>query len=244
MPENETHWRTHRTSEECALLKKKVSTTSLTKKYKKSNKLQNSLHVFKIYYRYWEDKKVNSFLIWLSHILSYNIFTTLICKINKSIKEFVEFINDLSITCSTWSTQVFGWYLCRIQYKKNYFFFKKSLTLLCSLCKLYHKNDCHLFDEYKKKKRQCRPLSGHSHTQGQRFFLCFFKNTLTNSLTRQVVAAVIHKNLTLTMFLTSKETLPTGNLLKHTWKTHFKTLAEHWKFQINLCKLLRIPPPS
>ena len=41
-----------RTSEECALLKKKVSTTSLTKKYKKSNTLQNSLHVFKIYYRY------------------------------------------------------------------------------------------------------------------------------------------------------------------------------------------------
>ena len=140
-----------RTSEECALLKKKVSTTSLTKKYKKSNTFQNSLHVFKIYYRYWEDKKVNSFLIWLSHTLFYNIFTTLTCKINKFIKEFVEFINDLSITCSIGSTQVFYGYMCRIHYRKNVFFFKKSLTPLCSLCKFYLKNDCHLLDEYRHK---------------------------------------------------------------------------------------------
>ena len=123
--------------------------------------------------------------------------------------------------------------------------FLKNLWLCYAPCVSYITKMIVIFlTNIKKKKRHCRPLSGHSHTQGQRFFLCFFKNTLTNSLTRQVVAAVIHKNLTLTMFLTSKETLPTGNLLKHTWKTHFKTLAEHWKFQINFCKLLRIPPPS
>ena len=73
MPENDTHWRAHRTSEECALLKKKVSTTSLIKKYKKSNTLQNPLYGFKIYYQYWEDKEVNSFLIWFSHIF-FTIF--------------------------------------------------------------------------------------------------------------------------------------------------------------------------
>ena len=37
----------------------------------------------------------------------------------------------------------------RIQYKKNYFFTKKSLIPLSSLCKLYHETDCHRFDEYK-----------------------------------------------------------------------------------------------
>ena len=46
-------------------------------------------------------------------------------------------------------TQVFDWYLCRIQYKKNYFFTKQSLIPLSFLCKLYHKTDCHRFDEYK-----------------------------------------------------------------------------------------------
>ena len=36
--------------------------------------------------------------------------------------------------------------------QRNCFLFKKPLTLLCSLCKLYHETDCHLFDEYKDKK--------------------------------------------------------------------------------------------
>ena len=48
-----------------------------------------------------------------------------------------------------YATQVFDWYLCRIQYKKNYFFTKKSLISLSFLCKLYHETDCHRFDEYK-----------------------------------------------------------------------------------------------
>ena len=122
--------------------------------------------------------------------------------------------------------------------------FLKNLWLYYAPCVSYITKMIVIFLTNINKKPHCRQLSGHRHTQGQRFFLCFFKNSLTNSMTRQVVAAVIHKNLTLTMFFTSKETLPTGNLLKHTWKTHFKTLAKHWKFQTNFCKLLRIPPPS
>ena len=43
----------------------------------------------------------------------------------------------------------FDWFLCRIQYKKNCFFTKKSLIPLSSSCKLYHETDCHRFDEYK-----------------------------------------------------------------------------------------------
>ena len=63
------------------------------------------------------------------------------------MEELVEFINDLSTTCSICSTQVFDWYLCRIKYKKNGFFFKKSLIPSSSLCKLYHETDSHRFDE-------------------------------------------------------------------------------------------------
>ena len=48
-----------------------------------------------------------------------------------------------------YATQVFGSYLCPIQYKKNCFFTKKSLIPLSSLCKLYHETECHGFDEYK-----------------------------------------------------------------------------------------------
>ena len=69
-------------------------------------------------------------------------------KYSKFINELVEFINDLSITCLICSIQVFDWYLCRMQYKKNCFFFKQSLNPLCYLCKLYHETDRHLFDEY------------------------------------------------------------------------------------------------
>ena len=48
------------------------------------------------------------FLQYLKHI-------TLVCeKYSKFIEELVEFINDLSITCSICSTQVFDWYLRRI----------------------------------------------------------------------------------------------------------------------------------
>ena len=68
------------------------------------------------------------------------------------MEELVEFLNDLSITCSICSTQyVFDWHLCRIQYKKDCFFFKKSLIPLSFLSKFYHETDCHRFDEHKKK---------------------------------------------------------------------------------------------
>ena len=70
-------------------------------------------------------------------------------KYSKFIEELVEVINDLSITCAICSTQVFDWYLCRTQYKKNRFFLKKSLIPLKSLSKLHHETDCHRFDEYK-----------------------------------------------------------------------------------------------
>ena len=95
--------------------------------------------------------KVKIFLICLLiHFLQHLKHITVICKkYSKFIEELVEFINDLSITCSICSTQVFDWYLCRIQYKKNCFFTKKSLIPLSSLCKLYHETDCHRFDEYK-----------------------------------------------------------------------------------------------
>ena len=66
------------------------------------------------------------------------------------MEELVEFLNDLSITCSICSTQVFDWHLCRIQYKKDCFFFKKSLIPLSFLSKFYHETDCHRFDEHKK----------------------------------------------------------------------------------------------
>ena len=101
----------------------------------------------------YSTKKVKIFLIWLlMHFLQYFKHITLVCKkYSKFIKELVEFINDLSITCSICSTEVFGWYLCCIKYKKNCFFFKKSLIPLSSLSKLYHETDCHRFDEYKHK---------------------------------------------------------------------------------------------
>ena len=82
----------------------------------------------------------------LQYLQHYDI--TLICKkYSKFIKEFEQFINDLSITWSVCSTRVFDCYLCGIQYKKNCFFLKKSLTLLCSICKLYYEFDNHLFGE-------------------------------------------------------------------------------------------------
>ena len=88
-------------------------------------------------------KKIKIFLIWLSHT-----FFTILKTYNLHMQK-IGFINDLSITYWICSTQVFDWYLCRIQYKKNCFFTKKSLIPLSSLCKLYHETDCHRFDEYK-----------------------------------------------------------------------------------------------
>ena len=77
----------------------------------------------------------------------------------------------------------FGWYLCRIQYKKNIFFIKKYLIPLSYLCKLYHETDCHRFDEYKHKK----PLWNHLETvtklkvPRKTSLGRFSKNTLTHS---------------------------------------------------------------
>ena len=144
---------------------------------------------------------------------------TLICKkYSKFKEELVEFINDLSITCSICSTQVFDWYLCRIQYNKNCLLFKKSLILLSSLSKLYHKTDCHRFDEYKHKMLLWNYLGTAIKLKVPRKTSLgrFSKNTLTHSQKCPVVAAIIHKNLTLIIFFTSKESLPTGNLLRHT----------------------------
>ena len=134
------------------------------------------------------------------------------------MEELAKFINDLSITCSICSTQVFHWYLRRIQYKKSCFFFKKPLIPLSSLSKLCYETDCHRFNKYKHKK----PLWNHLGTANklkvpQKTPLGHFsKNTLTHSQKRPAVTAIIHKNLTLIIIFTSKESLPTGNLLKHT----------------------------
>ena len=158
--------------EVCFVKKESFNDKFNEKKYKISIALQDSLHIFKTYYHYWEvkpdisidlTKKVKSFLIWLCHIL-FTIFRTYNPQKKKCkfIKELAEFIYVLYITCSIYSTKVFGWYLCRIQYQKNCFFLKKSLTPLCSLCKLYHEIDCHLFNEYKHKnllRNQPKPYS-------------------------------------------------------------------------------------
>ena len=105
-------------------------------------------------------KKVDILWIWLAQLFFTLLKTyNLTCKkYNKFIEELVGFFNDLSITYSICSTQVFEWYLCRIQYKKNCFFTKKSLLPLNFLCKLYHETDCHCFDEYKQ--RHCRITMG------------------------------------------------------------------------------------
>ena len=128
----------------------------------------------------YSTKKAKIFLIWLLvHFLQYLKHITLICKkYSKFIEELVEFINDLSITCSICSTQVFDWYLCRIQYKKNCFFFKKSLIPLSSLSKLYHETDCHRFDEYKHKRSLWIHLGITTKLKVPR---CFSKKTLTHS---------------------------------------------------------------
>ena len=163
MAENDTHWRSRRTSEKWVLLKKKVSTTNLTKNIKNTQCITISLHIFKTYYRYRKlkpdmsidsPKKVKIFLIWLLvHFLQYLKHITLICKkYSKFIEKLVEFINDLSINCSICSTLVFDWHLCLIQYKKNSFLFKKSLIPLSFLSKLYHETDWPRFDEYRHKK--------------------------------------------------------------------------------------------
>ena len=85
----------------------------------------------------------------LIRFVQYWKHITLTCKKYKFVEELAGLINDLSITCWICPTQVFDWYLCRIQYKKDCFFTKKYLIPLSSLCKLYHETDCHRFDEYK-----------------------------------------------------------------------------------------------
>ena len=95
-------------------------------------------------------KKLN--ISWFDFLISFFQYwkhITFICKKYKFIDKLVGFINDWSITCWICSTQVFDWFLCRIQYKKNCFFTKKSLIPLSSLCRLHHETDCPRFDEYK-----------------------------------------------------------------------------------------------
>ena len=148
----------------------------------------------------------------------YNIYNiTLICrKYSKFIKEFVEFINDLSLIQYVLHRFLTG--MRRIQLKKNCFFLKRSQTPSCSLCKLYHETDRQLFDEYKYKK----PLWNHLRATTilkvlrETSFGRFSKKTLTHSQKRPAVVDVIHKNLTLIILFTYKESLLTGKLLKHT----------------------------
>ena len=58
-------------------------------------------------------------------------------KYSKLIKELVEFINDLSITCSRCSTQLLTGICFVFSIRKIISFFQKSLTPLWYLCKLY-----------------------------------------------------------------------------------------------------------
>ena len=69
------------------------------------------------------------------------------------------------------------------QYKKNCFFFKKSLIPLSSLSKLYHETDCHRFDEYKYKKPFWNHLGIATKLKVPRKTSLgrFFKNTFTHS---------------------------------------------------------------
>ena len=52
----------------------------------------------------------------------------------------------------------------------------------------------------------------------------FFQEQTHQLIERPAVEAIIHKNLTLIIFFTSKESFPAGNLLRHTWNIHFKHL--------------------
>ena len=140
---------------------------------------------------------------------------TLICK---NIVSSQRNQQNLSMICLSPVQHVFGWYLCLIQYKKNCFLFKKSMIPLSSLSKLYHKTDCYRFDEYKHKKL----LQNHLGTATKlkeprkRSLGRFSKNTLTHSEKRSAVAVIIHKNLTLIIIFTSKESLNTQNLQRNT----------------------------
>ena len=66
----------------------------------------------------------------------------------KLIKELVEFINDTYLSLVQYVLNKFLTGICVVSsIIKIIFFLKKSP--LCSLCKLCHKTDCHLFDEGK-----------------------------------------------------------------------------------------------
>ena len=69
-------------------------------------------------------------------------------------------------------------------------------------------------------------LKDRNSTQGttKNIPLAFFQEHTHPFIEIPAVAAIIHENLTLTIFFTSKESLPTGNLLRHTWNTHLKHL--------------------
>ena len=164
--------------------------------------------------------KSQNFLNLTSHTL-FTIFETYnpICKeYSKFIEKLVEFVNDLSITCSIRSTQVFDWYLNRIQYKKNCLFFKKSLIPLSSLSITYITKLIVIVVTNISIKSHCRITQGlqPNSIYREKHPLGVFKNTLTRSQKRPAMAAIIHKNVTLIIFFTSKESLSTANLLRHT----------------------------
>ena len=87
----------------------------------------------------------------------------------KSIKELVEFINDLSITCSICSTQVF--------------LLLSALSVIRNTVSLFNRTYCHLFCEYIHKKVIVESLRNHGHTQvsPETSLGRFFKNTRTHS---------------------------------------------------------------
>ena len=124
------------------------------------------------------------------------------------------------------------------------FFTKKSLSPLSSLCKLYHEADCHRFDEYKQTIVEslwdCNQIQGTEKNIPQ----TFFREHVHLNIEMSSCGRCSSQEFDLDNIFTSMECLPTGNLLRFTWKTHFKyVLDKHWKSQMNLCKLIRSQPP-
>ena len=125
------------------------------------------------------------------------------------------------------------------------FFTKKSLIPLSSSCKLYHEADCHRFDEYKQ--TIVESLWDRNLIQGTEKNIpqTFFREDTHPNIEMSSHGSCNSQKFDLgNIFTTFMESLPTGNLLRLTWKTHFKyVLDKHWNSQMNLCKLICSQPP-
>ena len=115
---------------------------------------------------------------------------------------------------------------------------------LSSLSKLYHETDCHRFHEYKHKK----PLWNHLGTAEKlkvprkNIPWAFFQEPTHPFIEMSSRGSYNSQKFTLIIFFTSKESLPTGNLLRHTWNTHFKHLLNTGSLKYSKCKLLHSQP--